>query len=299
MRVEDFITELKVSLRSYEKRDLIDEASIYKWVETALKKFGGDITMLKDAVVDINRGQAKMPGDYFDLVAAYRCDFKGYEVPEGEKVIPRLQNTIAWKERTERSYRWCSCDECCKDECEKVVVEKFYINTPEGDKHEVDCYYGAPRLLRLAKPMLKDKCLTDCRNKLEKSNPDEINIVNGYIYANFDGPVYMRYKSTPFDGNGEIFIPDTPQGLLLDYVENYVKMRFFEEQMYNMESQGAGDLFKLYAGMDLMKLKNAKTELKMMNFTLDDMYRPLERNKRRIEVWDRTFPETGKHIKLI
>ena len=115
MTVEDYIIELKSSLRSFDKRDLIDEVSIYKWVEIALKKFGGDITMRKEAVVDVKRGQARMPGDYFDLILAFKCDFKGYEVPEGDKVIPELQNTIAWKERTERSYRWCSCNECCKE----------------------------------------------------------------------------------------------------------------------------------------------------------------------------------------
>ena len=53
MTVENYIIELKSSLRSFDKRDLIDEVSIYKWVEIALKKFGGDITMRKEAVVDV------------------------------------------------------------------------------------------------------------------------------------------------------------------------------------------------------------------------------------------------------
>ncbi len=39
--------------------------------------------------MDVKRGQARMPGDYFDLILAFKCDFKGYEVPEGDKVIPR------------------------------------------------------------------------------------------------------------------------------------------------------------------------------------------------------------------
>lgn len=299
MKVEDYISELRISLRSYEKRDLIDEASIYKWIEAALKKFGGDIAMARDVVLDVKRGEVEVPGDYYDLIYAYRCDFAGYEVPEGKEVVPRLQNTIAWKERTERSYRWCSCDECCKEECEKTIVEKFYINTPDGKPHEVRCHYRKPTLLRLAKPMLKDKCLSDCRNRLEKDSPYEINIVGGKLYANFDGPVYMKYKSLPFDGESEMVIPDTPQGLVLDYVDNYVKMRFFEEQMYNGETPGTDKLFQLYAQQDLLKLKNAKTECKMMQLTLDDLYRPLRRNRARIEIWDKTFPDTGKFIRFI
>lgn len=298
MRVEDYIVELKASLRSLEKRDLIDDISVYKWVETAMRKFGGDITMRKDAVVDIKRGQAKMPGDYFDLILAFRCDFKGYDIPEGDKIIPELQNTIAWKERTERSYRWCSCDECCKDECEKVIVEKFYINTHDRS-HEVRCYYDKPVLLKLAKPMVKDMCLSKCRNKLVKDSPYEINITGGYIYANFDGPVYMEYKALPFDGEGEIFIPDTPQGLLLDYVDNYVKMKLFEELMFNGEHQGAADMFKLYAQQDLIKLKNAKTELKMSGMSLEGMYEPLRRRKSQFEIYNKAYPVVNDVLKLI
>ena len=103
MSIEEFITELKVSLRTFDKRDLIDEVSVYRWVELALKKFGGDISMPKDVVLDLKQKQAVMPGDYYDLILAYKCDFAGYEIPEGDKIIPELQNTFAWKERTERS----------------------------------------------------------------------------------------------------------------------------------------------------------------------------------------------------
>ncbi len=38
---------------------------------------------------------------------------------------------------------------CCKDECEKVIVEKFYINVHDRD-HEVRCYYDRPVMLGLA-----------------------------------------------------------------------------------------------------------------------------------------------------
>lgn len=298
MQVEEFLIELKASLRTYDKRDIIDDASIYRWIEIALKKFGGDITVPKDVVLDVKRKQAVMPGDYYDLILAYRCDFAGYEIPDGKEVIPELQNTFAWKERTERSYRWCSCEECCKDECEKTIIEKFYINTPKN-VHEVRCHYRKPVPLKLAKPMMKDMCLTKQRNMFSKDSPFEINIVNGSLFANFDGPVYMKYKALPFDGKGEIFIPDTPQGLLADYVENYVKMRLFEEWMYNGEVAGAADIFKLYFQQDLVKLKNAKAEVKMMNWTLADFYKPLERSKKRYSVYERMTPMVDNVIKII
>lgn len=298
MQIEEFLVELKASLRHYDKRDIIDDASIYRWIEIALKKFGGDITIPKDIVLDVKRKQAVMPGDYYDLILAYRCDFAGYEVPGGKEVIPELQNTFAWKERTERSYRWRSCEECCKEECEKTIVEKFYINTPK-DTYEVRCHYRKPVPLKLAKPMMKDMCLTKQRNMFSQDSPFEINIINGSLFANFDGPVYIKYKALPFDGKGEIFIPDTPLGLLADYIENYVKMRLFEEWMYNGEVAGAGDMFKLYMQQDLIKLKNARAEVKSMNWTLSDYYKLLQRNRERYSVYEKMTPMINNVVKII
>lgn len=298
MQIDQFLIELRSSLRLYDKRDMIDDASVYRWIEIALKKFGADISVPKEVVVDIKKGKADMPGDYYDLILAYKCDFKGYDVPEGDKVIPELQNTIAWKERTEKSYKWCSCDQCCKEEHESTIVEKFYINVHDRD-HEVRCFYDRPTSLRLAKPMLKDKCLNKCRNKWVKESEYEINIINGYIYANFDGPVYMKYKSLPFDGKGNIFIPDTPQGLLADYIENFVKMRLFEEWMFNGEVQGAAEIYKLYQAQDLIKFRDAKTEVKMMNWSLSDWYKPLARSKKRYAVYENIAPKINNVIKIV
>ena len=179
-----------------------------------------------------------------------------------------------------------------------MIVEKFYINVHDRD-HEVRCYYDRPIMLGLAKPMLRDSCLSKCRNKVIKDSPYEINIVNGFLYANFDGPIYMQYRSLPFDGESNIIIPDTPQGLVLDYVDNFVKMRFFEELMYNAEAQGAADLFKLYAQQDLVKLKNAKTELKMMGMTLKGMYEPLRRRRAEFEIYAKAYPVIDNILKLV
>lgn len=298
MSVEEFIVELKASLRLQDKRDLIDEASIYRWVEIALKKFGGDITMPKDVMLDVKKKQADVPSDYYDLILAYKCDFAGYEVPEGEKIIPELQNTFAWKERTERSYRWCSCDECCKDECEKTIVEKFYINTREH-KHEVRCHYRKPVPLRLSKPMMKDLCLSDCRNRHVKESPYEINIVGGVLYANFDGPVYFKYRALPYDNKSEIVIPDTPLGGLADYVENYVKMRMFEELMINGEFPNAAQIYQTYLNLEPIKYRAVRTELKMAGLRLEDFYEPLRRRKKDMALYHIINPPVDNVIKLI
>lgn len=304
MKVEDFIIELKASLRSYDKRDLIDDASVYRWVELALRKFGGDIAMKKEALLDVKHGQAVMPTDYYSLILAFRCDFAGYELPEGKEIIPRLQNTIAWKERTTKSYKWNSCDECCKDECESVVVEKFYINTRDLGKerrHEVRCRYRNPQLLRLAPPMQRDLCLSKCRNLhvLTKDTPFEINITGGILYANFDGPVYMQYRATPYDEKGNIWIPDTSTNALADYVENYVKMRFFEEQTFNMETPGAADLFKLYAQQDPVKFRAAMTDVKMENLSSSIAWKMKDRLRESMVKYELMTPQIDKIFKII
>ncbi len=72
--------------------------------------------------------------------------------------------------------------------------------------------------------MLRDSCLSKCRNKVIKDSPYEINIVKtDSCMLISDGPIYMQYRSLPFDGESNIIIPDTPQGLVLDYVDKFCK----------------------------------------------------------------------------
>lgn len=297
MNVEELIVELKASLKLQERRGLIDDVSIYRWVEIALKKFGGDLTVPKDVILDVKKKQADVPNDYYDLILAYKCEFAGYEIPEGEKIIPELQNTFAWKERTERSYRWCSCDECCKDETEKTIIEKFYINTREH-RHEVRCHYRRPVPLHLSKPMEKDLCLKVERDMFDKESPYEINIVGGVLYANFDGPVYFKYKALPFDNKSEIEIPDTPLGGLADYVENYVKMRLFEELMFRGEPN-ASQMYQTYLQLEPIKYRAVRTELKMANLRLEDYYKPLRRRRDDLAIYQIITPPVDNIIKII
>lgn len=299
MTIENFMAELKASLRSYDKRGIIDDASVYLWVETALKKFGADITMPKETMLDVHKGYASVPGDYYDLILAFKCDFNKCDIKEkDDKIVAELQNTYMWKEISERTHRWCSCNECCKEEQESTVVEKIYINVRDRDC-EVDMCYNKPVPLKLAKPMLKDMCLSDCRNKMVKESEYEINIVNGGLYANFDGPVYFKYKALPFDDKGNIFIPDTPLGLLASYVENYVKMRLFEEWMLNGEVPGAADIYKLYMQQDLVKLRDAKTEVKMAQLSIDGMKKLKNRGIYGIRSYEIMSPVIDGVIKFI
>lgn len=109
----------------------------------------------------------------------------------------------------------------------------------------------------------------------------------------------MKYRSLPFDDDGNIFIPDTSQGLLVDYIENYVKMRLFEEWTLNNEVQGASEILKLYIQQDLIKFKNAKTELKMDNLTWDDFYKSLNRRKNDFRKYEVMSPMIDNVVKLI
>ena len=77
----------------------------------------------------------------------------------------------------------------------------------------------------------------------------------------------MQYKATPYDDKGNIWIPDTSTNALAEYVENYVKMRFFEELTFNGEAPGAAELFKLYMQQDPVKFMAAKTDVKMDQLT--------------------------------
>lgn len=289
MSVEELISELKAEFYKYDDAGLIDPASIYRWVEIAVKRFGGSVAVNAEAVIHSRNGQATLPQGFFDLIYAYRCE--PWYCEYDKKMKPELQKEIGFVERTEHEFRWCSCDECCKEESEKIITEKLFINTPK----EVHFHYHHPILLKLSKTMKRDKCAKDCRNRYVKDCPWEIMINGPIMYCNFDGSIYIKYREIPMEEDGAPIIPDTPLGLVAKYVETYVKKRLFEVVMVNGELQGAGDLFKVYAQQELLEFPSALRDAIMSQTSLKDIAENLKKsNKRKMAVYENMMPGRAK-----
>lgn len=294
MTIKQLLAEIKADLHKYDDAGAIDTASVYRWAEFALKRFGGAIAVTAEAVVKTINMQADLPDDFFDLLDAYRVEPLVCEIPGGEEARADLQREIGFIERTERGFRWNSCTECCKEEFEKTITERIYIGG-----HEVRFHYDHPERLTFGRGIRRDCAANDYRDKYDW-NRNDLSVVGDKLYSRFDGFIYIIYRAIPVDGDGLPYIPDSQLGYLEDYVETYIKMKIFENAAANNLIEGAGSVYQLYAQQEPSKFARAMREAKMSQFTLDDYRRAAESNRRMMLSYEYMWPAAvEKYIKFV
>lgn len=256
VNIQSLLTTVKSDLSKYDEAGLINEDSMYNDVRNALKRFGNDIMVEHETVVEVKDGYGELPPEFFSLVFAYLCEPLNYSAKNVE--IHTLQKSLFYRERIENSTQRSEYNACCETVSENTIQEKLYLN-----EDFVTFTYHNPVLLKLGASFQKDACHATCRNKLVKDNPNEIVIFGTTLQANFnEGFVYIRYKGLPTT-DGEIDMPDSKNGHLDLYVEYHVKRRLAERLMGNNDAVGLSNLYAVYRSEERMALQNASNELKM------------------------------------
>lgn len=64
MTIKGLLAEIKADLHKYDDSGAIDTSSVYRWAEIALKRFGGVIAVMSEAVVKTSNKQAVLPSDF-------------------------------------------------------------------------------------------------------------------------------------------------------------------------------------------------------------------------------------------
>ncbi len=86
---------------------------------------------------------------------------------------------------------------------------------------------------------------------------DEVNIENGWLYANFKcGKVYLNYQGTMEDADGNLLVPDHPT--LNEYYEYALKERILE----NLSIEGEDVERRL--GLMQTKLRAAQSQATLL-----------------------------------
>jgi len=256
--VEALIAQVKSDLSKYDDANLIDDTSLYRDITLGLKRFGNDIMQLQETMVEVSQGYGELPQSFYSLYVAYLCDPLGYVDKEKVKQ-DSLINSVMYRERTIKTKEWSELDADCEKITEHVIRENLYYNG-----NHAQFIYHRPRLLKLGKSFAKTNLHKHSRNRLAYDCPEEIVIINYRLQANFnEGHIYMQFYGLPVDEEGNIEIPDTPNGHLETYLEYYLKRRLAERLMGNNDSQGLEKLYQVYAQQESIALKNATTELKM------------------------------------
>jgi hypothetical protein len=256
--VEGLIAQIKSDLSKYDDAGLIDDTSLYRDITLGLKRFGNDVMILQETMVEVKNGYGELPQSFFSLYSAYLCNPAGFTSTQFIHQDP-LISSIVYKEKVINEKVWSECDASCETITENVIRENVYFNGKA-----IQLRYSNPTLLTLGKSFNKSNCHSACRNKLVRDNPNEIVILDYRLQANFnEGYIYMQFYGLPTDEEGNIEIPETKNGHLETFLEYFLKRRLAERLMGNNDAQGLQNLYTIYKQEETVALKNASTELKM------------------------------------
>lgn len=284
MNAITYLSELKSDFSKYDNMGLIDEASIYSWMEDAMKRFGKLVCQKADCMVDVHNGVGCLPDDYYSFISASKCEPIGYHTTAETS---DLQSEFAWKERTERGFRWDSCDECCKEEYECTITEKIYFKTKE-----VDFYYHSPKELILERNSKAAGCYGDSgRKNIPGTSPDNVVTVSDKkMYCHFDeGSVYLKYYAIIRDEEGLPYIYQSDLGYVFQFVDIYVKRKFFEKVFANGDDPNVIQKLQYYLAQEPMAERRAMGELKMSGLGKDAYETMARRNRVKIEIYNKVL----------
>ncbi len=277
IHIESIIAEVTGDLSKYADAGLIDSNSLYRDAVKALKRFGNDVMTLQETMLDVVNGQHTLDMNFYSLYLAYLCEPAGFVKTCSEVEQHTLLDSLVYKERTEKTTQWNECDPCCEIVEEKVIRENIYIK----GKPSAQFRYNSPTLLTLGKGLMRSsECHRDCRNRMCRDNPNQIDIIERTLQTNFPkGHIYMQYYGLLTSEDGTIAVPDTPNGTVETYIEYHLKVKLAERLMANNDAQGLSQIYPVWVRREEQAFGNAKAELKMLKLTPRSFKRLAQSNK--------------------
>lgn len=287
IHIESIIEEVKSDLNKYADAGLIDVNSLYRDAVKGLKRFGNDVMTLQETMIDLRNGQHTLDMSFYSLYLAYLCEPDGFIKTCSDVEQHTLLDSLVYKERTEKTTQWNECDPCCETIEEKVIRENIFI----AGKPSAQFRYTRPTLLTLGNGLLKSSsCHRDCRNRLCRDNPNQIDIIERTLQANFEkGHIYMQYYGLLKSDDDTIAIPDTPNGTVETFIEYHLKVKLAERLIANSDAQGLSQIYPIWARREEQAFGNAKAELKMIKLSPRSFKRLAQANRLESLQYELTF----------
>lgn len=271
--IDSLIAEIESSMSQYKTAGLIDKVDLYRWTNIALKNFGQSICVLTEKVVEVKNGKAYLPEGFHSLHFAAYCSPKGYYTNGNKR--PAVISSNIWKERVERRMEWNSCEPCCTTETETIISEDIYL-----DDNLLTFYYTNPIVLKLGKSFKKDLCTNECKNRVIKESPYEINIIGTTLQTNFNsGYIYIQYYGLEQDENGLPLIPDTPKRKVEVYIEYHLKRKLLEQLMLNGDDVNLINMLSYFAQQERIEFPQAMSDAKFQTLNYNSYKKLAQQNR--------------------
>jgi len=258
MTRKQLISEILTDLRQYDESGLIDYRSLNMWIKNELKRFGANITVLTEKVLEVENGKVELPDNFWTLDLAVKCTPDSQEIND-EECKQQVQDSQFWKQRVEKTYVWDNQSGSHKQEDYKTIEEKVYYNNCS-----ITFRYREPEVLRLTKGIKKEYCSNGCKNlqdQLTRSAKHEINILGNVLQTNFkNGFIYIQYQGLPTDDEGDIIIPEVRS--LEEYLIYYAKRKILEALWINDDDVNIMNKLQYIRQMERETFSLAMTQVK-------------------------------------
>ena len=83
MTRRSLLAEIQSELKQYDESGLLDYRSLNRWIKNEIRRFGANVMVLTEKVVEVKNGKATLPEDFFSLNIAAKCDADSREFLEG------------------------------------------------------------------------------------------------------------------------------------------------------------------------------------------------------------------------
>lgn len=264
MTESEVFAEIKETFKAYDAQGLIDDISLRRWMKSELKRFGNNIMVYSDDIVQVKNGKGKLPQDFWYLQSAEKYNPSHYECDEKSKDI--LQKSHFWLHTIESTNHFVD-GELKNVKVDKHVKEEYYFHDARAT-----LYYTNPEPLKLTKGFNNKAITRDCANlphKLKHKNCHEINILGDYIQTSFsNGFIYIKYKALPMTEEGEMYIPETQHDRLQNYILSYLEYRVAKQLWLNGDDPNISQKIAFLSQNKDDSFSLAMSEVKMSTLTL-------------------------------
>lgn len=245
---DDLIADVAVDFEKYDLESMILPQQLIKVAKKVNYDLGLRIFQTKEIVLEVEKGRAKLPDNFYTLNFALLCGEYEEKVllPQGTHIEERML-TPEYKYQpptidtctNQTATPTCQTCNASTDPCNCSVPTPCVQLDCKGNEYSLvqilsyatRTYKFLRQIKILANPMSVD---CDCPN-LYWDSPFSGWIKDGYIYTNFpSGHLYFNYQGMLEDDNGNLLVPD--HDILNEYYEYALKQRILENLIMNDEN---------------------------------------------------------------
>jgi len=213
------LEDVSIDFSSYALEGMIEPQQLIKIAMRVNFDLGVRIQKSKQIILDVEKGKAKMPNDFYSLNFAYMTGKYRVEtqIPSGTLIEDRILD----KGEVAVDANGCPTDtSVCMNDCGD------YYQLIQKTKTEVKIYETFAKVKAVGQGISET-----CPNASWNDAQFKIELRDGFIYTNFSsGKIYLNYQAQMENQDGELIVMDHP--MVNEYYEYALKQRILENMIF-------------------------------------------------------------------